>query len=103
LEEPRLAADVIHYGRLATDPAALEKISAPILGSFGGQDRGIPPDAVHKFEAAMKQLNKKVDLKIYPDAGHAFENPDNQDGYREADAADAWRRTTDFLAATLKK
>ena len=51
----------------------------------------------------MKQLNKKVDLKIYPDAGHAFENPDNQDGYREADAADAWRRTTDFLAATLKK
>jgi len=21
----------------------------------------------------MKQLNKKVDLKIYPDAGHAFE------------------------------
>jgi carboxymethylenebutenolidase len=103
LEEPGLAAAVINYGRLATDPAALEKIHAPILGSFGGQDRGIPPDAVHQFEAAMKQLNKKVDLKIYADAGHAFENPNNKDGYREADAADAWKRTLDFLAATLKK
>ena len=103
LQEPTLAADVVNYGRLATDPAALQKIDAPILGSFGGQDRGIPPDAVHKFEATMKQLNKKVDLKIYEDAGHAFENPNNKEGYREADAADAWKRTVDFLAATLKK
>lgn len=103
LQEPTLAADVVNYGRLATDPAALQKIDAPILGSFGGQDRGIPPDAVHKFEATMKQLNKKVDLKIYDDAGHAFENPNNKEGYREADAADAWKRTVDFLAATLKK
>lgn len=84
-----------------TDPAGLQKINAPVLGSFGGQDRGIPPDAVREFEAAMKPLNKKVDLKIF--AGYAFENPDNPDGWREADAADAWKRTTDFLAATLKK
>jgi len=103
LQEPALAAAVINYGRLATDPAALQKINAPIFGSFGGQDRGIPPDAVHRFEATMKQLNKKVDLKIYDDAGHAFENPNNKDGYREADARDAWKRTVDFLAATLKK
>jgi len=103
LQEPALAAAVINYGRLATDPAALQKINAPIFGSFGGQDRGIPPDAVHRFEATMKQLNKKVELKIYDDAGHAFENPNNKYGYREADARDAWKRTADFLAATLKK
>ena len=103
LQEPALAADVINYGHLATDAAALQKINAPILGSFGGQDRGITPDDVHKFEAAMKQLGKKVDLKIYDDAGHAFENPNNKNGYREADAADAWKRTVDFLAMTLKK
>jgi len=103
LQEPSLAADVVNYGRLATDTEALAKIKAPILGSFGAQDQGIPPDAVHKFEAAMKELNKKVDIKIYDDAGHAFENPNNKTGYREADAADAWKRTTDFFAATLKK
>jgi len=103
LQEPTLAADVINYGHLATDPDALKKINAPILGLFGGQDRGITPDDVHKFEAAMKQLGKKVEVKIYDDAGHAFENPNNKDGYRAADAADASKRTVEFLAETLKK
>jgi carboxymethylenebutenolidase len=103
LQEPTLAADVINYGHLATDPDALKKINAPILGLFGGQDRGITPEDVHKFEAAMKPLGKKVEIKIYDDAGHAFENPNNKEGYRAADAADAWKRTVNFLAENLKK
>jgi carboxymethylenebutenolidase len=103
LQEPDLAVTVINYGHLATDPEALKKINAPILGLFGAQDRGITPDDVHKFEQALKQLGKKVDIKIYDDAGHAFENPNNKDGYRADDAADAWKRTVAFLAATLKE
>jgi carboxymethylenebutenolidase len=103
LQEPTLAADVINYGHLATDADALKKINAPILGLFGGQDHGITPDDVHKFEAAMKQLGKKIDVKIYDDAGHAFENPNNKSGYRADDAADAWKRTVSFLAEALKK
>jgi carboxymethylenebutenolidase len=102
LQEPDLAATVINYGHLATDPDALKKINAPILGLFGVQDHGIPPADVNKFEQQLKQLGKKVDVKIYDDAGHAFENSNNKDGYRPADAADAWKRTVDFLAMTLK-
>jgi len=103
LDEPTLAAAVINYGHLATDPEAIKKINAPILGLFGGEDRGITPDDVHKFEAAMKQQGKKIEIKIYDDAGHAFENPDIEDGYRPADAADAWKRTVSFLGENLKK
>jgi carboxymethylenebutenolidase len=103
LQEPTLAADVINYGHLATDPEALQRINAPILGIFGGKDRGITPDDVHKFEQTLKKLGKKVEIKIYADAGHAFENPNNKDGYRAEDAADAWKRTVDFLASTLKQ
>jgi len=103
LLEPGLAAMVINYGHLATDPEELKKINAPILGNFGGQDRGITPDDVKKFQQALEQLGKKADIKIYPDAGHAFENPNNKQGYRVDDAGDAWKRTVDFLAATLKK
>lgn len=102
LLEPALAAAVIHYGHLATDPAELKKINAPMLGIFGGQDRGITPDDVKKFQQAMEQLGKKIEVKIYPDAGHAFENPNNKAGYRAEDAADAWKRTLDFLRTTLK-
>jgi carboxymethylenebutenolidase len=103
LQEPTLAATVINYGHLATDPDALKKINAPILGLFGAQDHGITPDDVHKFEHTLQQLGKKIDVTIYSDAGHGFENENNKDGYRAADTADARKRTVDFLAATLKK
>jgi carboxymethylenebutenolidase len=103
LQEPTLAATVINYGHLSTDPAAIQKIHAAILGNFGGQDKGIPPDDVKKFEETLKQAGKRADIKIYPDAGHAFENPNNKNGYRAADAADAWQRTVKFLNETLKK
>jgi carboxymethylenebutenolidase len=103
LEEPKLAADVINYGHLATDPAAISKINAPILGLFGALDRGITPDDVKAFGAALDKASKKIEVTIYPDAGHAFENPNNKDGYRAADAADAWNKTVNFLASTLKK
>jgi carboxymethylenebutenolidase len=103
LLEPNLAADVINYGHLVTDPDEIKKINAPILGFFGAQDRGITPDDVKAFESEMKKQGKKIDVTIYPDAGHAFENPNNKDGYRPKDAEDAWNKTVAFLASTLKK
>ncbi|HSB75214.1 MAG TPA: dienelactone hydrolase family protein [Terriglobales bacterium] len=103
IADPTLAADVINYGHLATDAARLRQIHAPILGLFGAQDQGIPPADVRKFEQDVRQMGKKIEVVIYPDAGHAFENPNNKAGYRPEDAADAWQRTVKFLAATLKK
>lgn len=102
LDQPKLAAAVINYGHLATDDAALSKINAPILGLFGGKDQGIPPDSVNAFDQQLKKLGKKVEVKIYPDAGHAFENPNNKGGYREQDAQDAWNKTVAFLKANLQ-
>jgi carboxymethylenebutenolidase len=103
LQEPALTATVINYGHLAADADSVKKIKASVLGIFGGQDRGIPVDDVKKFEQALKEQGNKVEIVIYPDAGHAFENPNNKTGYRADDAADAWKHTTSFLAATLKK
>lgn len=103
IAEPALKAVAINYGALATDKAALAKIHAAVLGNFGGKDQGIPPDAVHAFEAAMESLGKPVDAKIYPLAGHAFENPNNKSGYRADDASDALARIDEFFAAQLGK
>jgi carboxymethylenebutenolidase len=103
LQEPTLRADVINYGHLATDSESVKNISASVLGIFGGQDRGIPVEDVKKFEQLLKQQGKKVEIVIYPDAGHAFENPNNKAGYRAGDAADAWQRTVNFLASNLKQ
>ena len=103
MQEPTLTAAVINYGHLASDPESLKPIHAAMLGIFGGQDQGIPVDDVKKFEQALKQQGKKVEIVIYPNAGHGFENPNNKAGYRPDDAADAWKRTLSFLASTLAK
>lgn len=100
---PSLKAVAINYGALATDKSELAKIHAAVLGNFGGKDQGIPPEAVHGFEASMKSLGKPVDVKIYPDAGHAFENPNNKAGYRPEDASDALSRIDQFFAQELKR
>jgi carboxymethylenebutenolidase len=102
IADPKLKAAVINYGHLATDDATLKKIDAAILGIFGGQDKGITPADVNKFEAQMKALGKTVDIHSFPDAGHAFENPNNKQGYRADDAAEAWKLTSAFLAKYLK-
>jgi len=102
IADPKLKAAVINYGHLASDQATLKNIHAAILGIFGGQDRGIPVDDVKKFEANLKALGKTVEIKIFPDAGHAFENPNNKQGYRADDAKQAWELTASFLAKYLK-
>ena len=100
--EPRLAACVVNYGALPTNAADIAKIHAAVLGNFGAEDRGIPPEAVHVFQAAMKAAGKANDAKIYDGAGHGFENPNNTAGYRPEAAADAWARTVAFFAQYLK-
>ncbi len=102
VNEVRLAACAVNYGALPTDPQAIAKIHAPVLGNFGAEDRGIPPSDVEAFRKAMEAAHKSINVKEYPGAGHAFENPNNKLGYREGDAQDAWKRMVTFFDRTLK-
>ena len=102
VNEPQLAASVVNYGAMPTDPADIKKIHAPVLGNFGAEDRGIKVESVTAFEKAMKEAGKPVDIKVYDGAGHAFQNPNNKLGYRESAAEDAWKRTLEFLNRNLK-
>jgi carboxymethylenebutenolidase len=97
IHEPRLAACVVNYGPLPTNPEDIEKIRAEVLGIFGTLDRSISPAKVRAFESCMNTLKKAVDIKIYNGAGHAFENPANKDAYRPEATADAWLRTLKFF------
>jgi carboxymethylenebutenolidase len=102
MSEPKLAACAVNYGSLPTEAASIAKIKAPVLGNFGADDRGITPDSVRAFDAAMKAAGKPVDVKIYDGAGHAFENPNNKEGYRPQAAADAWARMDAFFEKNLQ-
>jgi carboxymethylenebutenolidase len=102
LNEPRLAAVVMNYGRLVTDPATIAKLSSPLMGNFGANDRGIPAADVQAFDAALKKAGKSSDIKIYEGAGHAFMNENNKQGYVPAAAADAQKRIDAFFASRLR-
>lgn len=101
-DQPRLAAFVVNYGALPTDPAIIAKIRAPMMGNFGAEDKGITPESVRAFEAAMKTAGKSTDIKIYDGAGHAFQNPNNKAGYRPEATADAGKRIDGFFAKYLR-
>lgn len=91
---------VIYYGRLVTDPDRLATLEMPILGFFGGQDRGIPLETVRAFEKTLKDLGKDVQIYVYEDAGHAFANPSGS-RYNAAAATDAWAKTVAFFGEHL--
>ncbi len=102
LNIPELAACVINYGRLVTDGEMIEKINAPILGIFGGKDRGIPVKDIEAFKAACNQAGKNITVQIYPRSGYDFMNETNAKGYNAKDAQNAWERTFAFLEKNLK-
>ncbi|MGH9441672.1 MAG: dienelactone hydrolase family protein [Thermoanaerobaculia bacterium] len=102
IEEPRLAACVINYGRLVTDPKTIAAIHAPLLGNFGAEDQGIPPSSVEAFEKAARAEGKTVDFKVYPGAGHGFASNPDPKIYRPTAARDADARVDKFFAQYLK-
>jgi len=97
----QLDAAVIYYGNVIADKARLDTLQMPILGLFAGIDPVVPRESVEAFELALDELGKQADIHIYPDAKHAFSNPSGM-AYDPVAAADAWEKTTAFLAASLK-
>jgi carboxymethylenebutenolidase len=101
VDQPKLAACVVNYGWLPSDPSLVAKIKAPVQGNFGADDQGIPAKDVKAFETAMKADGKITDIKIYDGAGHAFQNPNNKQGYRPEATADASQRISGFFQKYL--
>jgi len=92
---------VMYYGAPITNPTQLARLSAPVLGLYGGKDTSIPVDSVRAMEKQMKNGGRTVSVTVYADAAHAFANPTGQ-AYNKAAADDAWGKTLAFFKANLK-
>ncbi len=102
-----LKAGVAFYGSLMDKPnPAMPKnafdlageIKAPVLGLYGAEDQGIPPDQVRRMEEKVHAAGKTAEFKIYPEAGHGF-FADYRQSYRPEAAADAWNRAVSWFHA----
>lgn len=97
-----LDAAVIYYGQVTGNEDHLQALNIPVLGLFGGNDRGVTAASVAEFEAALENLGKEFEMQVYPEAGHAFADPGAPNYNREA-AEDAWSRTIAFLDRHLSR
>jgi carboxymethylenebutenolidase len=95
-EDHPLAATVIYYGHLVTEPETLSKIKWPVLGIFGDQDQSIPVSSVEQFEKALTENGIINKIYIYQGVGHAFANPSG-DNYAPNETKGAWQKTLSFL------
>ena len=107
-------AAAVNYGQAAKDLDAQLVGSCPIVASFGGKDLSLK-GAGPKLEAALTKAGIPHDVKVYPDASHAFMNPTQAGpkvlrplmntvvGFkpRPDDAADAWSRIEAFFGEHL--
>jgi carboxymethylenebutenolidase len=107
-------AAAVNYGQAAKDLDAQLVGSCPIVASFGAKDLSLK-GAGPKLEAALTKARIAHDVKVYPEASHAFMNPTQAGpkvlqplmntviGFkpRPADAADAWQRIEGFFGEHL--
>lgn len=104
-----------NYGMLPSNMDDALAGACPILGNYGGKDKQLK-NAKQLLETSLTKLGVEHDIKIYPEAGHAFMNPKQGGGpffgtllritgtkpNPEA-AVDAWQRIEAFFAKHIKQ
>ena len=72
-------------------------LHAPVLGFYGGLDKGIPVSDVEAMRAALASAGKlDCELDVFMDAQHGF-FADYRQSYNPADAKLAWKRSLAWL------
>jgi carboxymethylenebutenolidase len=92
----KIGAALVFYGS-APDDATLAKITAPVYGFYGGNDRRITGQ-VPSVAEKMKKLGKKYEPVVYEGAGHGFMRTAIQ-----ADASEADRKAYEAAKDRVKK
>jgi carboxymethylenebutenolidase len=98
-----LAGVIGFYGRVGkasdTDTNApvvqAEHYKIPVLGLFGGADRGIPVEDVEEFRSALDKAGVENEIVIYDGAPHSFFDRQYEQFASECD--DAWKRILSFI------
>lgn len=97
-----LSGAIGFYGRPRRNEndAVIDRVgdmTCPILALMGGDDPGIPQEAVDEFEQALRTAGVPNEVVVYPGAPHSFFDRKQADFAEES--ADAWSRVLGFIAA----
>ncbi len=95
------------YGRLVpgeqknpvqpTMPLDIAKdLKVPVIGFYGGLDRGIPVDTVQRMQDELKKGKSKSEIVVYPNAQHGF-HADYRESFNKQASEDAWKKLQDWF------
>jgi carboxymethylenebutenolidase len=101
-QRKRLRAAVSFYGRVGQPETALKTLYCPLLYHRAGQDVWVPAEDIERLRALADEDRKRVEIRTYPDAPHAFCNDARPESYRPDAAAEAWNATVSFLKACFQ-
>jgi carboxymethylenebutenolidase len=82
------------------EPVIAAAPGCPTLCFFGGKDASIPPSDVQAVREQLARIPGS-EVVVYPDAGHAFCNPDRPGNYHAASAEASWVKALAFLQQHL--
>jgi carboxymethylenebutenolidase len=79
-----------------------DKITAPVLGIYGNDDKNPSPEDVNKTEEILKKAGKNYEFHRYDGAGHGFFAAPRP-GYRPEQAEDGWKKVYAFYNKYLSQ
>ena len=116
LNSAKLGADlkgvVSFHGGLTGAPVNKDLLKAKVLVCHGGSDKFVSMDDFNSLKHKLDSIGADNTFKIYPNATHAFTNPDaTANGkkfnmpieYNEQADKDSWNDMKEFLARVFKK
>jgi carboxymethylenebutenolidase len=108
---PNVDAGAAWYGRVVPTPNSpvneaqpktpidyAKDLKVPVLGLYGGLDKGIALDGVQRMQDELKKGKSGSEIIVYPNADHGF-HADYRPSYNREASEDAWKR----LLAWFKK
>jgi carboxymethylenebutenolidase len=98
---PGLRAAVVYYG-VSPDSAALQRVGAPVLGLYGGDDARVT-STIDPAKKALAARKKTYETHVFEGAGHGFlRQQADRNGANLRATQQAWPRTVAFLKKYLE-
>ena len=96
-----LAACVVFYGENPSPIEQIKNVAGPVLGLYGAEDYRINQHLDQLVKAMVDYQKDFSEMRIYPNAAHAFFNDTSPHTYREPAARSAWQQLLGFYRRTL--
>jgi carboxymethylenebutenolidase len=107
---PEIKAGAAWYGRLAVAPNAPKNelqptspidfavsLQVPVIGLYGGLDKGIPLESVQKMQDELKKGKSGSEIVVFPNADHGF-HADYRPSYNKESAEDGFKKLLAWFA-----